>query len=42
MKEDFLINQSNFIYNFAYKDEISNTKQTHRESGSLFFKSHLI
>lgn len=30
MKEDFLINQSNFMYNFAYKDEISNIKQTHR------------
>lgn len=24
MKEDFLINQGNFMYNFAYKDEISN------------------
>lgn len=30
MKEDFLINQRNFMYNFAYKDEISNIKQTHR------------
>lgn len=30
MKEDFLINQSNFTYNFAYKDEISNINQTQR------------
>lgn len=30
MEEDFLINQSKLMYNFAYKDEISNTKQSHR------------
>lgn len=30
MKEDFLINQSMLMYNFAYKDETSNTKQTPR------------
>lgn len=30
MKEDFLINQSNFMHNFAYKDEVSNIKQTYR------------
>lgn len=37
MKDNFLINQNNFMYNFAYKDEISNINQT--EKTKSFFSN---